>query len=91
MHATCSIKDGIVTCTCKEYYYGDGESCVDPCKQRQCPVHSYCFRGLNGQAKCICEPGYTPDEGCEKADEGNEYNVACVQPLLPTKRARERL
>ena len=58
-----------MTCTCKENYYGDGESCVDPCKQRQCPVHSYCFRGLNGQAKCICEPGYTQEEkGCEKAE-----------------------
>ncbi|CAB4006239.1 microneme [Paramuricea clavata] len=77
MHATCSIKDGIVTCTCKENYYGDGENCVDPCKQRQCPVHSYCFRGLNGQAKCICEPGYTQEEkGCEKADE--DFKTALI-------------
>ncbi|XP_028393159.1 uncharacterized protein LOC114517546 [Dendronephthya gigantea] len=62
-HATCTVRNDIVTCTCNKNYHGDGKSCVDPCKKLECPAHSYCFRGLNGHAKCICDSGYTYEEG----------------------------
>ena len=82
MHATCMVRNDIVTCTCNKNYYGDGKSCVDPCKQLKCPAHSYCFRGLNGQAKCICDSGYTYEEGDCESVQGKRKDYTLLQLCL---------
>ena len=73
--AICSVQNGVVTCTCKENYYGDGERCIDPCENHQCSANSHCIRGLNKKAICRCDPGYAQEEdSCKKSDEG-KYRI----------------
>lgn len=75
--ADCRLVNKQISCTCRENFYGDGRvKCEDPCQKIVCSSNSYCYRGLKGGAKCICDHDYTEDEDgkCEK-NKGKVINL----------------
>ena len=36
-------------------------NCEDPCNKTVCHSNSYCYRGLGGKAKCICDRDFGED------------------------------
>ena len=44
--------------------------CQDACLNVICHANSYCYRGLSGDAKCICDSDFGKDDDgkCRKLD-----------------------
>jgi len=81
---TCSINNGIVTCTCKQGWTQDvveaGQPClkeVNNCNGFDCGANGYCING-SPNAKCECLNDYTGNK-CETAPAPKDpcANIVC--------------
>jgi len=89
--ATCTNTEGSYTCTCPEFWTGDGmqEGCVSPCAVSPCLNGGTCSEEASaaGGFACSCAPGWTGDlcvdadtdctpESCDDGDACTEDNCA---------------
>ncbi|KAL9957478.1 hypothetical protein ACROYT_G039116 [Oculina patagonica] len=80
VNAVCNNTRGSYNCTCKDGFYGDGETCndIDECANGSynCDVNAVC-NNTRGSYNCTCKDGfYGDDKNCTDIDEcaNGSYN-----------------
>uniref|UniRef100_A0A6I8Q5U1 Uromodulin n=1 Tax=Xenopus tropicalis TaxID=8364 RepID=A0A6I8Q5U1_XENTR len=86
-NAICDTFPGVIKCTCKDGFIGNGLLCedIDECEYpwlNNCTSVEYCVNTI-GSYKCLCPPGYTKGTGntCVDIDECSSPDLNKCHPL----------